>query len=469
MNLTVDITNCGKISNASVEIAPFTMIGGANSSGKSFITRSLYSIFNVISNNTLNDIGDEIVNRITRMVSSAELELLSPSKAVIEGYDTLIKQTEEFEKSLEFLLDDKSLSYSARMKFLTESIDSMRLVCDDILSTVKDINKYEEYKTSIEFVDFSLSNFYQLVVNPSKVFSNNIDGKLKEELKDNFQIVELSDLKNNNSTASETVRFIFEGYGHLEISKDKDLVYSRFDISKTKQLEEISNVVFLESPVYWKLRKTLVKSERSYMRRFIRQRAERLTGIPKYFLDLVDMVEAKYKPSEEDKEVRSLYHEIEALIGGELQILDSGDICFKEANSKKNININLTASGITNLGIISLLLKQNVIKKGSFIIIDEPEVNLHPAWQKVLVDILYKLSNLGVNIIIASHSVDMFKYVENIMEALPEDKVSKHFAVNHLSSEGKTINSEFSNYDKLTYIKDELNSSYVEMFMEGHW
>ncbi|MER0307322.1 hypothetical protein ABRZ88_22760, partial [Vibrio vulnificus] len=42
-------------------------------------------------------------------------------------------------------------------------------------------------------------------------------------------------------------------------------------------------------------------------------------------------------------------------------------------------------------------------------------VNLHPAWQKVLVDVLYRLSQSGVNIVMASHSVDMMKYIENIM------------------------------------------------------
>jgi predicted ATP-dependent endonuclease of OLD family len=36
---------------------------------------------------------------------------------------------------------------------------------------------------------------------------------------------------------------------------------------------------------------------------------------------------------------------------------------------------------MTNLGMIQALLKNNVINEGSFVFFDEPETNLHPAWQ----------------------------------------------------------------------------------------
>ncbi|TOD56671.1 AAA family ATPase, partial [Vibrio parahaemolyticus] len=72
----------------------------------------------------------------------------------------------------------------------------------------------------------------------------------------------------------------------------------------------------------------------------------------------------------------------------------------------------------------------------------EPEVNLHPAWQRVLVDVLYRLSKSGINIVMASHSVDMMKYIENIMEDLDEDEINNHFAVTQMSKEGRSINNE---------------------------
>ncbi|HCE3277994.1 TPA: ATP-binding protein, partial [Vibrio parahaemolyticus] len=181
------------------------------------------------------------------------------------------------------------------------------------------------------------------------------------------------------------------------------------------------------------------------------------------------LVETKYKSNDNNSDNYELYNDIAEIIGGELDLLDSGDMCFKDQRTKKAININLTASGITNLGLIGLLLKQNVITKGSFIFVDEPEVNLHPAWQRVLVDVLYRLSKSGINIVMASHSVDMMKYIENIMEDLDEDEINNHFAVTQMSKEGRSINNELGPLEKLYAIKSDLNSSYVDMFMEGSW
>ncbi|HBR4688327.1 TPA: AAA family ATPase, partial [Klebsiella pneumoniae] len=39
MKFDIDIKNFGKIKNAKVNIRPFTIIAGPNSSGKSFVTK----------------------------------------------------------------------------------------------------------------------------------------------------------------------------------------------------------------------------------------------------------------------------------------------------------------------------------------------------------------------------------------------------------------------------------------------
>ncbi|NOQ13005.1 MAG: AAA family ATPase [Methyloprofundus sp.] len=44
-NMDVEIVNFGKLKHAKIQIKPFTVIAGKNASGKSFVTRSLYTIF----------------------------------------------------------------------------------------------------------------------------------------------------------------------------------------------------------------------------------------------------------------------------------------------------------------------------------------------------------------------------------------------------------------------------------------
>ena len=66
---------------------------------------------------------------------------------------------------------------------------------------------------------------------------------------------------------------------------------------------------------------------------------------------------------------------------------------------------NLSAAGIKQIGIIEILLQNNSLKENSFLIIDEPESNLHPEWQIKFAQILTILAkDLNVYIYLNSHS-----------------------------------------------------------------
>ena len=66
---------------------------------------------------------------------------------------------------------------------------------------------------------------------------------------------------------------------------------------------------------------------------------------------------------------------------------------------------NLSSSGIKKIGIIEILLQNNSLKQNSFLIIDEPESNLHPEWQIKFAEILANLSKeLNIYLYLNSHS-----------------------------------------------------------------
>ena len=67
--------------------------------------------------------------------------------------------------------------------------------------------------------------------------------------------------------------------------------------------------------------------------------------------------------------------------------------------------LNSTSSGIKEIGIIELLLKNNKLKENSFLIIDEPESSLHPEWEIRFAEILVLLvKDLNIHIYLNSHS-----------------------------------------------------------------
>lgn len=66
---------------------------------------------------------------------------------------------------------------------------------------------------------------------------------------------------------------------------------------------------------------------------------------------------------------------------------------------------NLSSAGIKQIGLILMLVQNGSIKENSFLIIDEPESNLHPSWQIRFADMLVLLAkDLNVTLYMNSHS-----------------------------------------------------------------
>ena len=119
---------------------------------------------------------------------------------------------------------------------------------------------------------------------------------------------------------------------------------------------------------------------------------------------------------------------------------------------------------MTNLGMIHALLQKEIITRGSFIFIDEPESNLHPEWQILLAEILVELANNGVNVVIATHSSDMLKALEvNLKEKdLVEDK--SFISTTYFTNNGGLLELDGElPIDKLNSARAELLKPYQRM------
>ena len=100
--------------------------------------------------------------------------------------------------------------------------------------------------------------------------------------------------------------------------------------------------------------------------------------------------------------VDHIIHIKEALEGDETKESENIDII---RNIIKENCLNTTSSGIKEIGIIELLLKNNRLKENSFLIIDEPESSLHPEWEIRFAEILVLLvKDLSIHIYLNSHS-----------------------------------------------------------------
>ena len=131
-----------------------------------------------------------------------------------------------------------------------------------------------------------------------------------------------------------------------------------------------------------------------------------------YFLEHVKSLEAALEITEDnnnaDLEVEKLIKEI---LGGEIK-KENGELFFVRENGFKT-HMKNTSSGVKQVAIIQTLLNNKELEPNSFLIMDEPEVNLHPEWQIKFAKILVLLvKELDLSIYIASHSPFFIEAIE---------------------------------------------------------
>ena len=127
--------------------------------------------------------------------------------------------------------------------------------------------------------------------------------------------------------------------------------------------------------------------------------------VPLTLEDLHFALTTKLKDSE-----RSIKQDIAHIIGGIFQPDASGDIKFH----KNGLAIELanTAMGIKYFGILQLLMTNNHLYDDQILILDEPEVHLHPKWQIELAKIIVSLVSSGMKILVNSHSPYMIEALQ---------------------------------------------------------
>lgn len=471
MKFDFEIKNLGKVNHAKLKLAPFTVIAGANSSGKSFISRALYSFFSTINKDHVTADAMSNVTRARALVRAAYNSTNDPSYVVQSMFVSLSELLSALENAIHSQFGDCTyLEQHTRSILLDEHIIEIEHSFQQLLSEVDNKKKYVDFKERLTLANRAIKQLKQTIKHPSKILTDKFESGFNEALKENFQVANLSDLKSFSAKNDELTNFNFGSLGKISIRKEE--IEFELTPSGIDEFQSLYNVVFIESPIYWKLRKPLTNAKNNAnMPRFLRnlhRDSDGLSGVPKYFFDLINLVDQNIKSNSRIEDLSKLEKDLSAVLGGELDITESGDIYFTDAESSQNVSINLTATGITNLGLIGLLLKRNVIAKGSFVFVDEPEVNLHPAWQKVMIETLYQLSLNGINVVIASHSIDMMKYIENIMDDYNDSDISEHFAINRLSPDGTSID-DCSPRQSMSKIKDDLGSPFYEMMLESGW
>jgi len=121
---------------------------------------------------------------------------------------------------------------------------------------------------------------------------------------------------------------------------------------------------------------------------------------------------------EQDKLIQTLM----TIIRGRIQKEDYGSLVYYPGKRKRGFPVSLCATGLKSLAILYQLLHNGCLSDSTLMVIDEPEVHLHPQWVVEYARMVVLIrKHLGVRFFIASHSPDMISALKHIGAKEKED------------------------------------------------
>jgi len=114
---------------------------------------------------------------------------------------------------------------------------------------------------------------------------------------------------------------------------------------------------------------------------------------------------------------KAVIDSFEDILGGSYQTTDLGGLFFTPQNNQgktTQLTTNESSSSVRSLLHIGFYLKHQA-RVGDLLIIDEPELNLHPKNQRKIARLLASLVNCGLKILITTHSDYILRELNNLI------------------------------------------------------
>lgn len=179
---------------------------------------------------------------------------------------------------------------------------------------------------------------------------------------------------------------------------------------------------YSDNPVYIQPRETL-----SFLKGFAGLYERYDIPFDRSFRNMALMLDLpRLRPEKTDDHSRRIMSAIEKVCGGQFVFHGGGRVSFRSGDEE--FSASATAEGFLQLGTLYRLIENGSIKPGESgpIFWDEPETSLNPKLIKVLAGIMLELARNGQQIVIATHSYVLLKYLELLQERSKGDELRFH-------------------------------------------
>jgi predicted ATP-dependent endonuclease of OLD family len=292
-----------------------------------------------------------------------------------------------------------------------------------------------------------------------KVIENDIYSRMNwegvvssdDDLKWNGQVLKISRKKVKNFDVQLSVNNQILKNLWSFLAKDKLYPEIHFFPTERLALSMLSNdEVERKSKQQDELSKLLLdnKADDEFIKNFLKEKKRFKPSYPQaindyiYFInDLRDIVKQEGDYADFADEIQ------EMLMQGKIAVSSYGDINYIPEGQEEPIEIHISSSLVKSLSGLILYFR-HVAQEGDTIIIDEPEVNLHPNNQRIIARVMAKAVNKGFKVILSTHSDYIIKELNNLVmlnKANEKPEIKKALLAD-LAKDG---------YDEDSYLKKE--------------
>lgn len=127
---------------------------------------------------------------------------------------------------------------------------------------------------------------------------------------------------------------------------------------------------------------------------------------------------------------------LETLLGGAVVLDESGDLMYQPAELNRPLALHVSSSSVKSLAGLAFYLRHTAAKDG-LLVIDEPELNLHPDNQRSIARILAEIARAGVRVLISTHSDYVIREFSNLIALYPPNAAA--LREKHGYSESETL------------------------------
>lgn len=401
------LKNIGKIADATIEVKGITVIGGENNTGKSTVGKSLFSVFNSFYE-IQQQIREERLLSIENVLQLIYRNFYFYNSEQIKDIDDFAKEVlskiDEYRKAPELLKEE----IMSMFNFTAESrkVFLERINIDDVVDRIVDI----------------------LNISDEDIFNSVVNKKLNAEF--NGQLL------NIYSESEGSISLCVRGEElSLKLLEDSVSV-SGLNYSLHTEAIYIDDPFVLDDVDFRRIRRrTIYADHRAQLVNKLLLRSSNTSVVDEI------VVENRFK---------KIYDRLSSVCDGSIVQQKNGRLAYQMKNSDRALSVKNLSTGLKTFVILKTLLTNGTIETNGTIILDEPEIHLHPEWQLLFAEIIVLLNKeFGVNILLNTHSPYFLRAIQVYSAKYEISDVCKYY-MSQIGETGKNyITDVTDNIDKI--------------------